>query len=87
MAGKRTRTYTSHLIFGQPSELPSNVLPTYGDMVRLIWKHKVDEEYEEGPVTKYRFVDKNLAINMAVSKLTNVWVEAVDNMRLAAIKT
>ena len=76
MATKRTRTYTNHPIFGQPSDLPANVLPTNGDVLRYVWKVKCDME-ETAVGKRFKAADKNTTIKQAISIVTEKWEMAV----------
>ena len=73
MATVLTRNKTTHKLFGSPSDLPPNQLPTIGDVLRLILKYKVEDEDAVIP----KFGDKHEAIKKAVDDVTSLWEKAI----------
>ena len=82
----RTRRYTNHPIFGQPSDLPPNVLPTSGDVLRFVWKLKCDME-EADLVKQFRIAEKNIAIKQAIVAVTEKWEMAVADRKKMPLKS
>ena len=68
----KTRKKSGHALFGAPSDLPTNQLPTVGDVLRLIWKYKGEEAS-----TNLQFASKTEAIKQAVIDVNNIWETAV----------
>ena len=67
-----TRVKTEHLLFGQPSDLPSSQLPIVGDGLKLILQYKSEDE--DGNI---RFSDKNMAIKQAALDTSTMLIKAV----------
>ena len=66
MAKMLTRKTTAHQLFGSPADLPHNQLPTTGDVLRLILKHKAEDE----EASAVKFANKNEAVKKAVADVT-----------------
>ena len=73
---KRTRKETEHPLFGQPCDLPCNVLLTTGDVMRYIRKLKEDDE-TEGAVQNSKFADKLKAVKEAAGRVYQIWEMSV----------
>ena len=73
MAKRLTRNTTSHQLFGSPADLPPNQLPTIEDVLRLILKHKVEDE----TASAVKFANINVAVNKAVAYVTAFWEKAI----------
>ena len=81
----RTRKYTHHPIFGEPSDLPPNVLPTTGDVLRYVWKLKCDME-ETNLVKQFRTADKNTTIKQTIVAVTEKWGMSVADRKNMPLK-
>ena len=78
MATKKIRTLTNHPVFGQPAVLPTNVLPTIGDVLRFVWKLKCD--MEQNAVGKnFKSVDTSAVIKQVVVGVSEIWKMAVED--------
>ena len=76
-ASRSTRKQVEHGVFGHPSDLPPSQLPTLGDVLRQVWKYKCEEE----EVTQRKFVQKNDALNQALSDVSDLWEKAIGNRK------
>ena len=77
-ASRSTRKQVEHGVFGHPSYLPTSQLPTLGDVLRQVWKYKCEEE----EVTQRKFVQKNDALNQALSDVSDLWEKAIGKATL-----
>ena len=47
-----TRSTTDHFLIGQPSKLPTNMLPTVEDIVRLYHYKRIEEEDQSSKIIR-----------------------------------
>ena len=80
MAASRTRRKLEHPLFGHPSELPAYQLPTLGDVLRLVWKYKCEDEALEK-----KFSSKSDALSQAVTAVSELWETAIGNRKIVPL--
>lgn len=68
MATALTRASTDHALFGSASVLPTNKLPTKGEMLKNCWRYKCDEG---------KFADVSIIIKLAAQDCSEIWEKAI----------